>query len=586
MTQEPTSTYTAPPSDHMTPVTPVRSGGGSGRVIAALVATLLVAAVVVGGLFLANRGGSAAAASTASGYLPADTLAYFEVRLDRPGDQKQNLANVLSRFPGFKDQASFEQKWDDVLNRAVTEISKNKYTYPNDVKPWFGGQLSVGISAPAGSASIEDKGPLGLAVMSIIDRAKAEAQFEKFRTDSGKTFTSQDHNGTKVWSAPVEGEGEMATQASYAVTADAAIFGTTPDQVKAALDVKSGKGQSLTSLAQFTDGMKKLRGDRLTAFYVDMTGFARLVETQAAADPSAAPMREQVRAALAQLPKAVVGEIHTESDKFSGEFRGIGAPAEMRPTVGTSKVATRLPGTGVLAYFEVHDIARTIRQAVTQLKSAAPSPEPGESPAADQIEEFLGAPLDSAFDWVGDAGMAVSLEGLPRVSMVATTSDENVARTRLDKLVGQLRSLDESLVTEKDHSGTKVTTLNFGGLTGGAGGGAVPSTLSYAIKNGAVLIGLGGNVVEGMLDQPETSSLSNDARYKAAIAAADAETNGGFAFVDISAIRRVGESFLQSGDMKKQYDEIRPYLEPLDLFVATTLVDGEDVLSRVVLTVK
>ena len=584
MTQEPTSTYTTPPSDHTTPVTPVRSGGNSGRVIAALVATLLVAAVVVGGLFLANRGGSSAAASTASGYLPADTLAYFEVRLDRPGDQKQNLASVLSRFPGFKDQASFEQKWDDVLNRAVSEVSKNKYSYPNDVKPWFGGQISVGISAPAGE--IKDKAPLGLAVMSIIDRAKAEAQFEKFRTDSGKTFTSQDHNGVKIWSAPVEGKGDKATQASYAVTADAAIFGSSPDQVKAALDVKGGKGQSLTSVAQFTDGMKKLRGDRLTAFYVDLAGFGRLIETQGAADPSAAPMRDQIRTALAQLPKSMVGEIHTEADKFSGEFRAIGTPAEMRPTVGTSKVATRLPGTGVLAYFEVHDVARSIRQAVTQLKSAVPSPKPGESPATDQFEQLLGAPLDSAFDWVGDAGMAISLEGLPRMSMVATTSDENVARTRLDKLVGQLRQLDESLVTEKDHNGTKVTTLNFGGLTGGAGGGAVPSTLSYAIKNGAVLIGLGGNVVEGMIDQQETTALSNDARYKAAIAAARADTNGGFAFIDISAIRRVGESFLQSGDMKKQYDEIRPYLEPLDLFVATTLVDGEDVLSRVVLTVK
>ena len=55
--------------------------------------------------------------SAVLGYVPTDSVAYGEVRLDLPGDQRQEVGEFLSKFPGFADQAALETKLDEVLDR-------------------------------------------------------------------------------------------------------------------------------------------------------------------------------------------------------------------------------------------------------------------------------------------------------------------------------------------------------------------------------------------------------------------------------------------------------------------------------------
>ena len=78
--------------------------------------------------------------SASAHYVPADTGAYAELRLDLPGDQKDNLASFMSHFPGFADQASFQQKLDETLN-TVLQRAYPSLDWNTDVKPWFGGQV-------------------------------------------------------------------------------------------------------------------------------------------------------------------------------------------------------------------------------------------------------------------------------------------------------------------------------------------------------------------------------------------------------------------------------------------------------------
>src|SRR5664279_4012618 len=64
--------------------------------VALVVVALVVGAVSVGTILLA----SGSAASTVEGWIPAGTVVYLEGRADLPGAQRQNVGNIIARFPG------------------------------------------------------------------------------------------------------------------------------------------------------------------------------------------------------------------------------------------------------------------------------------------------------------------------------------------------------------------------------------------------------------------------------------------------------------------------------------------------------
>ena len=71
----------------------------------------------------------ASPASTVVGYVPGDSVAYGELRLDLPGDQRQEVGEFLSKFPGFADQAALDTKLDEVLDRLLSEETDGKQTF-------------------------------------------------------------------------------------------------------------------------------------------------------------------------------------------------------------------------------------------------------------------------------------------------------------------------------------------------------------------------------------------------------------------------------------------------------------------------
>ncbi|MEJ7697965.1 MAG: hypothetical protein WKF78_15455 [Candidatus Limnocylindrales bacterium] len=83
--------------------------------------------------------------ATVMGYVPPNSVMYGEVRLDLPGDQRQQVGAFLSKFPGFADQAALESKLDEVLDRIVGEASANEQTFTRDIKPWFDGQVAFAM---------------------------------------------------------------------------------------------------------------------------------------------------------------------------------------------------------------------------------------------------------------------------------------------------------------------------------------------------------------------------------------------------------------------------------------------------------
>ena len=247
------------------------------RWVVAVLATIVVL-VAAGVLAFAATGGKT---STSAGptFLPADTPVYVEARLDLPGGQRDAVIQLFSRFPGFADQASFDTKIDRTLDDWLSKQTSGAATYTGDIKPWFGGQISVGlltIPATSGLSSLPSAGSLSSGAraaaadssavigLTVKDKTALDAALAKLRQDSKDlTFTDETYDGSTLTTVK---KGDTVT-AAYAVTDTLLLAAGSPADVKTALDVLTGKAPSLASNAAFSQAMAKLPAERLGAFY-------------------------------------------------------------------------------------------------------------------------------------------------------------------------------------------------------------------------------------------------------------------------------------------------------------------------------
>src|ERR1700690_710379 len=195
-----------------------RSTAGGGRVrpaglvrwgAALVVVALVVGAASVGAVLLT----SGATTSAVEGWIPAGTVAYLEARADLPGDQRENVGNIIATFPGFKDQASLDSKIDQALDEA---LQKTGISWTSDLEPWVGGEVGVALTSdlldiaaadrkdPA-AATAPDRGFVVLASIKDVAAATAWVAKEAGGTASTATYgdgtiTTVDHDGmTLAW---------------------------------------------------------------------------------------------------------------------------------------------------------------------------------------------------------------------------------------------------------------------------------------------------------------------------------------------------------------------------------------------------
>ena len=93
---------TPAPTTPATPTPPPATGRRPSRFRWAAAAAVIAMVVLVSGVAAALLTGSAPNAKILA-WAPADSIIYGEFRLDLPGDQRENLAEFLSHFPGFDD---------------------------------------------------------------------------------------------------------------------------------------------------------------------------------------------------------------------------------------------------------------------------------------------------------------------------------------------------------------------------------------------------------------------------------------------------------------------------------------------------
>jgi hypothetical protein len=586
-----TSTPLTP--EHVTPVAPVGGSPRTGRArwVVALGAVAIVTALTAAIVYaLVGRSPDA----TVLGYVPSGTVAYGEIRLDLPGDQRREIGEFLSHFPGFADQAALDSKLDEVLDRLVSDASDGKQTFTTNIKPWFDGELAFS-SGPLPDPKKFSSGTEGvgldsihaLALLSIKDEALARAWFDDAFKQAGATTTTETYEGVEL--TVFSGSG-IGGKAAFAILGGEVAVAGDVASVKAAVDTKGQGGFAADPDAKAA--LDAPTDDHLGFVYVAIGEIVDWSQKLASSGDGSGTAGLGVSSEIYQkfIPKWSAFWLRVEGDALVMEAAAPKAETQIGPTTDrSSDVAKHVPSTAI-ALIVNHDSGATLKQTLELYKN-----EPSLKEVTDAIDKGLGAlgGADNAIGWIGDTGLVVNGSGdAVEGGLVVLPTDPEAAK-RLFTSVKNLAALGGAggvTFKDEDYKGTtiSVASIDLGAM--GASALAVPLDkieIAWAVTDDLVVIGSGPEFVKHVLDTTDGTSLASNDRYKALLARV--KEGAGSAFVDIAAIRAHVEGMVKSGDaaaLKEYETNVKPFLAPFDALIASNSVGGDLTRSTVVITVK
>jgi hypothetical protein len=561
---------TAPtPTARVRPTVRANPAGSRFRWVVASVVTAAVLVVSTLGFMILSAG---AATSALVGYVPANSVGYVELRLDAPGDQRQNAANLLSHFPGFADQSTLGTKLDEALDQLVGNLSGGRQTFTGNIKAWLGDSIAVVMTRipPMTAAARAQHAKSGLVLVSVKDPAAARTWAE---TTLGPATGAETYGGIALSTIETKG-----SPIAYGVVSNVLLAGD-PQSVHDAIDSR-GAGTFGDSTA-FKAAAASVSGDRLAFGYLDLRQVGAAVEQRGTGSPSPA-------AALDALPDWVAVSVRAESDSVAATLALPDSSLAPVAANHTSVLATRLPGTTVVAG-ELHDLA-TLIAAITTTLRATPATSGGQD-QLDQAIQALGG-IDSLVGWMGDATVAAipSAGALPVApGLVVQAKDAKEAEARLTQLKNLVSLSGASLgvaMTDEVYHGTTITLVDLGALAGAVPGlpAWLPSRIAIAQQNDLVVAGLGDEFVKAVLDTKPGATLADRDTYRATLDKAGA-SNTGQLFVDLQAVFDLATKGLPAAELQHYEADIRPYLAPFRAFAASGSA-GDPNRGRIVVTVK
>jgi hypothetical protein len=533
----------------------------------ALLVTVAMLVATTGVVVFAQTGSSGGPA-----FAPASSVAWAEVRLDLPGNQEEELSQLLGHLPGFADPAALDAKVNELLDQVVSEASDGAATWTGDVDPWSNRQFGLalleipasatGSGATAGTGSSEP--PAMVIGIGVKDRTALEARLATFLTQ--EPISTEPYAGATI---------TTVGDASYAVTDEYLLVAPHADDIKASLDVLAGTAPSLAEDAGFAAAAQRIPADRLGAFYFALGALRPLIESQLSGQPGT----EAALDMLDQLPAWVSGYAQASSDHLTLAF-DMQTPASLPvPAMRETDLATRFPA-DTLVYLETRDLGRTLHTGIEALLAQIPEED---TQQLAQIEQLLGAPLEELLDPVEDMAVGIGLSGgQPLVGVAATLNDPAAAQARATSLLALVRlagARSGLTATESEVGGTTVTTIALPANTTVMG---QPVTVSVAVADDRLYLGL-GDFVEDALTTDGSGSLASSERFQHALAEAGTP-NSGMMFVDLAGAQALMESM---GAVDDDYQtNVKPWLDTLDYLVVAGTADQDALSGKALLFVR
>jgi hypothetical protein len=593
----PTTTWTPPPngpaiSPIPAPTDPPRRGGSSRlRLGVAFVVTVLILGVAATAIVL--TAGSAAPPTLAS-YVAADDVAvYGEIRLDLPGDQRQNLGAFLARFPGLGDQP-IDSRISEAIDELVEKASKGRQSWTTDIEPWFDGTVGIAIT-PDAMAAVTDPSRrqtgtrFGTVLLAVKDGAKAQAWLEK--TTAERDVTAADYKGTAL-----QYVGDSPRRLAMGVYAGQVLLMGDETTVHKAID--QGADGGFGSDERFKAARAAFSGDALGFMYVDLEQYVATLadSTRLEGLSTTSPCITLDQSLLDRVPDWMIMRVQARPNGLAFEAAYPHVEGGVATENRLSRITPLLPAS-TIAYFEVHDTGRAILDFIAECRK-----DPEIDAAIAELEpqlRILGG-LEGILGWMQDVGVVVTRDG-DQVDggLVISTAGRAEAERVLGFVSSGIELAGGSMgfdVREEEYAGSTVTILDLGDwqdlaqLAGEAG--SVPFEgrleIGYAVTDDAVVLGLGDRFVKSALDASAGGSLADDERFKSLLGGVGAE-GAGSAYLDIAGVRALLEELLGTFDPESlaEYEqEAKPWLEPLDAYIQSTRRDGQYDRSTGILTVK
>ncbi len=559
------------------PTRPARPAGLLRWGVALVVVALVVGAVSVGTIMLT----SGSATSTVEGWIPAGTVIYLEGRADLPGDQRQNVGNIVARFPGFKDQASLDTKIDQALDQV---LQKSGISWTTDLKPWVAGEVGVAVtrdlldlaaSAQKDPSAVKtpDRGAVVLA--SVKDAAAATAWVAK---QAGGTPTTTPYGDGQITTVDKGG-------ASLAWATRGTVLLLGPEaSVKAALDTKGASPVAASSA--FVAARKAAPNAYLGFGYLDTRSLVDAVVAMGGA--SASIPQACMDSATSAVPDWAAGFAHAADAALVMDLVAPAASAAAAPGATQkdtpSAIAAHLPATTLVA-FEGRGAGPALVALWSGVKAGIAC-DPSIKGTLDQVDTALAAigGLESLFGWAGDSAIAVEYNGGTFGGGVAAIATDEAAATRT------LTQVQAALALGGAGTGITTRTEAYGGgsllvltISGQASGMAVPE-IAATVQKGVFALGT-LDFVKHVVDTSAGSSLSTSHAYTTAISAAGGDGVSDV-FVDISGMRGAVEAMLPAAQKTRYETDVKPFLEPFDAFASVTKAPGATRTIRQVLVFK
>jgi hypothetical protein len=535
-------------------------------------ATVLVVGLL--GAVFVLAGPKTGAPSTVARYAPSNTAGYLELRQDLPGDQHNLLAQLMSHFPGFADQAAFDQKIDETF-QSLSERSDGAVSWQDDIKPWFGGDIGLFSS----TLNPRPGTPPSMTFAFTVKNGQ-KAALEGWLTPLvGAGWQQVTYEGQTLWSGQFPGS---ATRVSLTWSDEALVLSARIEDLEAALDARADRAPGLADDQYFLQQLAALHADRLGTFYFDGRALAQEMRDQMGVLPGL----DTTDAMLDAIAIRVLGEVRAESDHLAFTMRTERAANSNAPPLPANRSTdlAELAPHDALFYAEVRDVGQNISFYIEQ--TLLPLASAGSAPFdLSAIQQMLGVPPQDFFDFIVDASVSYSgFAGAPDFGLVATVDDNAIATARVNKIVSLLHAAMQFgggvTFDQEQHGAASLTVITVnGGFEG-----APETSVAISVTGGRLLIGTHDFVI-GVLDRTRDQSLAARPEYQAALTAGGA-ANAGVVFVDIAAAISAYETLVPA-DMRVDYDLNQgPFLAPLSHLAMITTTEAGQQVNHVFLYVK
>jgi hypothetical protein len=505
---------------------------------------LLALAALTTAIAIAGCGDDSASSSGAAALAPGDSLVYGEATLSPEGEQKAAIDRLVAKFPG---EGSAGDRIGELMEKAFAE-SDTELSYSEDIEPWLGDEAAFFVSGVKAQGEDAD-------AAALVATSDEDATVDAIEKDGDVRKT--DYRGHDLYVSSDE-EGAAAVVDGWLVLGN-------PGGAKAAIDTAED-GEPIEDDDRYQETLEDAPEERLGFVYANMPGLLDQLQGM----PQGVPLAQFRQ--FFEEPVLVTANADEAGVRFEGTV-----PATLLtglPIVAEgSGAAGELPADSWLALAQP-ELGKTVDWYVDLVGSSLG----GRDVIEEQLRSATGLDLEEdVISWMGDWGAFVRGAGVEDLdgAVVVETSDEAASGRFIDAL--------GRLARESADPGERVGPLSIAG--GGEGitlrSPDIPQPIHVFQRDGKVVGAYGDAAARDALEPAET--LADTAAYRDAEAALGGDYAISF-YLAIEPILALADS--AGAASEPEWQEVKPYLEPLGALVGGARKDGDQLRSAFGLTVK